>query len=364
MSPINSRALIRDIIALRPVPRLGFWLGNPHPDTWPIYHAYFGTRTEEELRLKLGDDFRWITPQYMDTTYRHPAGTKLFDARQYKVFHGQPGPLALAETGADIAAFDWPDPTYLDFSECLAALRAAGPFYRASGFWAPFFHDVMDLFGMEEYFVKMHTNPAVVQAVTARVCGFYLEANRRFFDAIDAAAPVSAGASPAERGVMVPSGTCPLIDAYFFGNDFGTQRDLIVSPRHFEEFILPWFRRFTDQARARGYQVILHSCGSIARVIPDLIASGVNCLHPLQARASGMEAERLARDFQGKIAFLGGIDTQQLLVYGSPADVRAEVRRLKDIFGPWWIVSPSHEALLPNVPPANVAAMADAAHEA
>jgi uroporphyrinogen decarboxylase len=324
VSPINSRELIRDIVALRPAPRRGFWLGNPHPDTWPIYHKYFGTQTEEELRLKLGDDFRWITPQYMETTYRHPAGKKIFDARQYKVFHGQPGPLAGAETEADVAAFDWPDPDYLDFSECLAALRGAGPFYRASGFWAPFFHDVMDLFGMEEYFVKMHTNPAVVHAVTARVCEFYLEANRRFFDA--------AGG---------------LADAYFFGNDFGTQRDLIISPHHFEEFILPWFRKFTDQARSRGYQVILHSCGSIVRVIPHLVASGVNCLHPLQARAAGMDAERLAREFQGKIAF-----------------VRAEVRRLKDVFGPWWIVSPSHEALLPNVPPENVAAMAEAAHEA
>jgi uroporphyrinogen decarboxylase len=59
---------------------------------------------------------------------------------------------------------------------------------------------------------------------------------------------------------------------------------------------------------------------------------------------------------------LGGIDTQRLLVQASPAEVRAEVRRLKDVFGPWWIVSPSHEALLPNVPPENVAAMAEAAH--
>jgi len=349
----DSRALVRDLIALRPVPRRGFWLGNPHPDTWPLYHRYFGTRGEEDLRLKLGDDFRWITPQYMATTYRHPAGKKIFDASAYKVFHGQPGPLAGAETETDVAAFDWPDPDHLDFGECLAALRAAGPFYRASGFWAPFFHDVMDLFGMEAYFVKMHTNPAVVHAVTARVCGFYLEANRRFYDAVDTASAASGAA-----------GSEGLIDAYFFGNDFGTQRDLIISPRHFEEFILPWFRRFTDQARSRGHQVILHSCGSIARVIPRLIASGVNCLHPLQARAAGMEAESLARDFQGKIAFLGGIDTQQLLVHGSPADVRAEVRRLKDVFGPWWIVSPSHEALLPNVPPQNVAAMAEAALEA
>jgi uroporphyrinogen decarboxylase len=74
-----------------------------------------------------------------------------------------------------------------------------------------------------------------------------------------------------------------------------------------------------------------------------------------------MDAALLSREFKGKIAFLGGVDTQQLLVHATPDEVKAEVRRLKDLFGPCWIVSPSHEALLPNVPPQNVAAMAEAA---
>jgi uroporphyrinogen decarboxylase len=337
---VTGRERIRTIVSGRAADRCGFWLGNPHPDTWPLLHAYFATKTEEELRLKLGDDFRWITPQYFPGAYRHPDGRGLFDARSSKRFHGEAGPLAGAETPADVEAFDWPDPDWLDFAPCLEALRACGPFYRASGFWAPFFHDVMDLFGMEAYFVKMITHPDVVRAVTARVCGFYLEANRRFFAA--------AG---------------DLADGSFFGNDFGTQVDCLISPAHFDAFILPWFRRFTDQAHAHGYQVILHSCGSIHRVIPRLIEAGVDCLHPLQARAGNMDAERLSCEFRGKIAFLGGVDTQRLLVFGTPAEVKAEVRRLRDLFGPSWIVSPSHEALLPNVPPANVAAMAEAARE-
>lgn len=338
---MNSRELIRGIIAGRPGPRCGFWLGNPHPDTWPIYHSYFGTKTEEDLRIKLGDDFRWITPQYRDSTYRHPLGWKIFGLHDAKKVHGEAGPLAEAESEADVeSAYEWPDPDYLDFTEVLAVLRGTGEVYRAGGFWAPFFHDVMDLFGMEAYFIKMHTHPAAVHAVTARVCGFYLEANRRFFE--------KAG---------------DLIDAYFFGNDFGTQIDCLISPSHFDEFVLPWFRKFTDLAHDFGYRVLLHSCGSIYRVIPRLIDAGVDGLHPLQARAGRMEAERLSREFRGKIAFIGGVDTQQLLVEASPAQIKDEVRRLRDLFGPCWIVSPSHEALLPNVPPQNVAAMAEAAHE-
>ena len=74
-----------------------------------------------------------------------------------------------------------------------------------------------------------------------------------------------------------------------------------------------------------------------------------------------MDAQTLAHDFGGRIAFLGGVDTQHLLVHGTPQDIRDEVRRLQDTLGPCLIVSPSHEAILPNVPPANIAAMAEAA---
>jgi len=337
---MTKREIVCNIINRQKVPRCGFWLGNPYPDTWPILHRYFGTKSEEGLRQKLGDDFRWISPQLIDSAYKHPDGRNFFDLRVGKKTHGQDGPLAKCETLSDIEKYDWPKLEYLNFEEALVRLDGAGDVYRASGFWCPFFHDVMDLFGMENYLVKMYTNPAVVHAVTERVCRFYLESNELFYE--------RAG---------------NLIDGFFFGNDFGTQLDLILSPAQFDEFILPWFQKLSDQAHRRGYQVILHSCGSIHRVIGRLIDAGVNCLHPLQARARNMDAETLAGDFKGKIAFLGGIDTQRVLNHGSPEDVRAEVRRVKKLLGPDLIVSPSHEAILPDVPPQNVAAMAEAAHE-
>ncbi len=337
---MTSRDLLKGLIALKAGPRCGLWLGNPHPDSWPGLHRYFGTRTEEDFRRKLGDDYRWISPSFIESTFQDPSCRRLFDLGKSKTSHGQAGPLAGVEDPAALDAFDWPDPKALDFKDAIEVLKNAGPYYRASGFWSPFFHDIMDLFGMEDYFVKMHTNPAVVQAVTDRVCGFYHEANERFFEA--------AG---------------NLVDGFFFGNDFGTQLDLMISPALFDQFVLPWFKRFTEQALGRGYQVILHSCGSIHRVIPRLIEAGVDCLHPLQAKAANMDADTLARDFMGKIAFLGGLDTQGVLNQGSPAEVKAEVRRVKDILGPCLIVSPSHEAILPDVPPRNVAAMAEAALE-
>jgi uroporphyrinogen decarboxylase len=332
---MTGRQRIRALIAGDPADRHGFWLGNPHHESLPALHSYFGTSSLEELHCVLGSDLRWITPQYMETTYRHPKGHGIFDVWKTKKSLGEAGPLAGAEAVGDIDRFDWPDPEYLDFTECLRVLRESGEVYRASGFWMPFFHDVMDLFGAEEFLVKLHTNPAVVHAAFTRVCRFYFDANERFFAAADGE-----------------------VDGFFFGNDFGTQLDLLIAPAQFDEFVLPWIRCFAGQARARRLQVILHSCGSIHRIIGRLIDAGVDCLHPLQARAAGMDAVSLAAGFGGRVTFLGGVDTQDLLVRGSTEEIAGEVRRLMSVFGPRWIISPSHEAILPDVPPRNVEVLA------
>lgn len=334
---MNSRQRIKAIIAGDPVDRCGLWIGNPHGDSWPALHQYFGTSNEEEFRRKVGDDLRWICPQFSPDCYQAPHGLTMFDSGLKKTCHGAAGPFAECEDVRDVDAFPWPNPDYLNFDSTLDALHRAGEVYRASGFWTCFYHNVMDLFGMENYMVKMYTHPEVVQAVTDRVCGFYFEANERFF--------AIAGDE---------------VDGFFFGNDFGTQLDLICGPAQFDAFIMPWFDRFTKQAHDHGYQAILHSCGAIHKVIDRLIDSGVDCLHPLQALAANMDAKTLARDFGGRISFMGGIDTQHLLVYGTPGEVRSDVLRVRRLLEPRLIVSPSHEALLPNVPPQNIEAMVEA----
>jgi uroporphyrinogen decarboxylase len=126
---------------------------------------------------------------------------------------------------------------------------------------------------------------------------------------------------------------------------------------------MPYFREFTDQAHRHNYNVVLHSCGSIDRVIPRLIDAGVEVLHPIQAMAKNMDAESLARKYNGKIVFLGGVDTQRLLPFGTADEVRKDVRRLRDLFGPNFLVSPSHESILPNISPENITAMAETAAE-
>ncbi len=333
-SSMTSRERIKAIIAGKPADRCGLWLGNPHPDSWEGLHRYFRTGSEEEFRRQLQDDYRWIEPS---TAYRHPRGKPIFDVQRKGQELSAGGALADCEEVGQVDEFAWPDPDHLDFRDVIQRLEGAGDVYRAGGFWCPFFHDVADFLGMENYFLKMYTNPAVVHAVTRHVLDFYLEANRRLFK---------------EAG--------ELIDGFFFGNDFGTQQDLLLSPELLNEFIFPYFRQLIDLAKEYRKQVILHSCGSIFKIIPTLIDMGVDALHPLQARAAGMEAESIAAHFRGKIAFIGGIDTQQLLIHGSPKDVETEVERIVGLLGPRLVVSPSHEAILPDIPPANIAAMARA----
>jgi uroporphyrinogen decarboxylase len=337
---MNSRERIRSIIAGRPADRCGLWLGNPDPKSWPALHAYFGTKTEEDLRRKLGDDFRWFCPEFDPAVYQHPEGLPMFDFSFRKTLSGHGGPFEECEDVAEIQNYNWPRAEYLDFSATITQMKNSGDIYRAGGMWCPFYHILMDLFGMESYMMKMYTDPEVVHAATDRLCEFYYEANERFLQ---------------EAGNE--------LDAVFFGNDFGTQQDLICGPAQFDEFIMPWFRRFTDLGKKYNKQVILHSCGAIHKVIDRLIDAGVDCLHPLQALAKNMDAGTLACDFKGRIAFMGGIDNQDLLVNASPDEVAADVRRVKELLGPNLIISPSHEAVLPNVPPQNLQAMAASAVE-
>ncbi|MCL2817872.1 MAG: uroporphyrinogen decarboxylase family protein, partial [Clostridiales bacterium] len=109
-------------------------------------------------------------------------------------------------------------------------------------------------------------------------------------------------------------------------------------------------------------KIMLHSCGSIHRIIPDLIDAGVDMLHPIQAQAAGMDADSLSQ-YKNDLIFVGGIDAQTFFVNATPQQIKDEVHRVRSILGPGIIISPSHEEILPNVPADNILAMAEAARD-
>ncbi|MBE6561453.1 MAG: hypothetical protein E7662_10045 [Ruminococcaceae bacterium] len=149
------------------------------------------------------------------------------------------------------------------------------------------------------------------------------------------------------------------IHAVLIGNDIGSQLCTMISADAIAEFVIPGAKKLVDIAHEYGVKVIYHSCGSIPPAIPMLIDIGVDVIHPIQALAAGMDPQNLKDTFGEKISFCGDVDTQLLLPGGTPGEIAAKVRELREIFPTGLIISPSHEALLPDVPPENVKAMFD-----
>ncbi len=118
------------------------------------------------------------------------------------------------------------------------------------------------------------------------------------------------------------------------GTDFGTQNGLFISPETYRELYQPFHKQVTAAIHARtDWKVFLHSCGAICPLIPDIIDSGFDILNPVQCSATGMAAEGLKRRFGDQLTFWGGaVDTQKTLPFGSPQEVRDEVRRRIDVF--------------------------------
>lgn len=339
MTSITKKEQFRAIIK-RQATHCGFWQGNPHPSSMAALQAFFEVKDEFELGNKLGSICRWIMPEEHQV-WANPNRTMFdeFDGRE-RASLSEAGVFADVEDINEIEKFHWPKLEELDFTATFTEIDRTVASGQAvlSGMWSCFFHKVCNFFGMEEYFIKMHTEPIIVEAVTRHVVDFYLAANKKLFE---------------QAGNR--------IDAFFLGNDLGTQLDLLVSPACIDRFVLPYLRELINQAHHYGYPVIFHSCGAIDRIIPRLIEAGVDVLNPIQAGAKDMDAVSLAKKYKNKIVFMGGVDTQHILPFETVARVREEVRRLKDILGPNYIISPSHDSLLPNVSPKNVEAMATAA---
>jgi uroporphyrinogen decarboxylase len=134
----------------------------------------------------------------------------------------------------------------------------------------------------------------------------------------------------------------------------------MVDPDSLREFVFPGTKKLIEQAKSYGLTVMHHSCGSIFPIIQDLADLGADIIHPIQALANEMDAPNLKNHFTGKVAFCGGVDAQNLLVNGRPDEVAAKVRELKALFPTGLIISPSHEAILPDIAPANIEALFNA----
>ena len=233
---------------------------------------------------------RWETTR--DDMVPFPKGNPLPDLTRIEDFR-VPDPHAMFDADTEIAARMAAIP---DRDEKLVFGQQVYFLYERA--WA--------LTGLESFMAAFHEHPDELRELLRRITDYNIAIFERYL----------------ELGV----------DGIGFSEDLGTQRSLMISPKHFREFLVPEYKRAFAPVKAAGKLVNFHSCGCVQDVIPDLIEVGVDILNPVQARANDLAlVKQLA---YGKLALQGGIDAQQVLMRGTPAEVEVEVRRVIGILAP------------------------------
>jgi hypothetical protein len=150
------------------------------------------------------------------------------------------------------------------------------------------------------------------------------------------------------------------------GTDFGTQSSSFCSVATFREMWMPFYRRVNDWIHARtNWKTFKHSCGAVEKFIGPFLDSGFDILNPVQCSASGMDPETLKSKYGDRIVFWGGgVDTQAVLPFGTPGEVREQVLRRCEVFAPGggFVFNTVHNVQA-RTPVANIVAMLNAVRE-
>lgn len=198
--------------------------------------------------------------------------------------------------------------------------------------------------GFENFMMQMAAEPELIHHYLTRLTDCYMSNLEKFLKAIG-----------------------KYIDVIQFGDDLGMQNNLLISKRMYKRMIKPYHQRQFRWVKENypNVKVFFHSCGSIIKLIPDLIDAGVEVLNPIQLSATGMDPELLKREFGNDLVFWGGgIDTQQTLTNCKVEEIEDEVKRLVDIFktGGGFVFTQVHN-IQANIPPEKVVAVYDSCYK-
>ena len=283
---------------------------------------------------------RWLDARtYVDDwgiTYHQPENWPQYDM----IAH----PLAEATT-EDLEGYDWPDVEdegrYAGLREQARGLHEDTEYaVCASTMDTTIFDRAWMLRGMEQFLVDLLINPGFAQALMEKVAAIQIRRHECFLEQVGS-----------------------YIDVIMISDDMGVQSGPLIRPESYRNMVKPFHRRYVQRIKElTKAKILMHACGGILDLVEDYIEIGVDALNPMQVSAVGMSPQNLKQRFRGRMAFWGGIDTQELLPKGRPEDVRGGVRDTISAMGldGGYVLGAVHN-VQDDVPPENVWAMLDEA---
>ena len=242
-----------------------------------------------------------------------------------------------------IASFSWPDPAqegrFMGLREETRRLRETGCAVMISLYGLGLFDMSHLLCGMETALTDMILKPAVMEDLLDRIKEFQMQLWENVLETVG-----------------------ENVDICLHSDDLGMQKGRIISPKMHQTLLKPRHAELFGHIKKKAkndVKVLLHSCGSVRALIPDLIETGIDALNPVQVKAANMDTRELKREFGSELCFWGGgVDTQEVLPNGSVEEVKDEVKRRIDALAPGggFVFAAVHN-IQPDVPPENLRAM-------
>jgi uroporphyrinogen decarboxylase len=232
---------------------------------------------------------------------------------------------------ARLDGYVFPEPPIEQVRRRTKALLSNGrDTYKFGKIGMTLFERAWSLRGMENLMMDMHLEPAFVEELLARIVDYNMAI-------IDAAVQYE-------------------IDGFYFGDDYGQQSGLLMSPDMWRKLIKPALAKMFERVKGAGKAVALHSCGNIKAILGDLIDTGLDIYQTVQPGI--YDLGRLKSEYGRDLTFWGAISTQQALPFVSPAELRDSVVSTIEILGAGggYICGPTHR-VPEDVPPENVAAL-------
>jgi len=336
---MNSRERVLTAVAGKEPDHLPGYCGRI--DDLEYWLSGFNVNTEEELRNLWGLDCRKTSYANFFRTQPEKTIWGCEDNWDAGYSASKIPPLAVAASLADIERHPWPTLEQVDFDEMscqIAGLDENCVKIGSFGFQA-LICTLFDLFGMETAMINMHTEPRLIEASVDRIEQFLLSIT---------------------DGILKRDARN--LDFFWWGDDFSTQRGMMISPEMWRRFLKPTYLKMFELIKSYDVMVWFHSCGSFAPVIGELIDGGMDVWETVQAHLDGNDPVELKNNYGKYITFFGAINCQKTLPFGSPEDVRKEVRARFKVLGKGggYIAGPDH-SIQKNMPLANIEALFDEA---